>query len=1135
MPDQKGPSTFFFHDDDDLRPGISASQLRVQNTDQPLTRTNLRALEAINIGDVLLFPVESSHAYSYARVSPNSLALRLNVLKRSLEILNERPDWMRPMNSVARSGIGLDEKALPAPPQINASCKPKIFKRQSYLLPVNLAPLSSLLQSVYFKPSGTASSVALSALFRPKLIRLESVPVTRPITEIGPSNSFDLSTQVGAIEDDTCIDDVKEFISLIERDSTLSTSRSEIATTLQDLSLSSGLEETQKNQELLRSRLLFALVTPFVESSVMSTSLLSTSTAGSTAVLGSNPSMATLQLFSTSLGNGSPPQAPGSRPFHPISSGKHSSPQSIIIVDAVFPWHFKAANDLACLVFGVSKSMIRNLTLMDLIAPQFRNFVAERMNRVISDDLERSATGHRNIIFAGEIIAISRQAEGGIAWTSIWAQKKGSLIICMFEQIACEAFDLTLSVPVGEYLKQPYAITSMSEIAGSLISKADAAGITELSRLSACLDEDLKKLTSQNMMSSSVRRLDVIDSQVLCNKRYYTLQLNGEENIPCALSLYPLERDDKKFELKVKIHSTPYIAGMFVVDFRTYEVLSCNKAIAKNLFGLLTDRIIGYSIDRLIPSFSEILQAGLADQEEPLKIIPGLVLPEHFFRKYNAVLKQKAAGNTSEMSKEKAFLNSCGIEGTHRDGKSLNIDTQLRVILPEIFVLWITYLRHQCQNTAEELHMLSHNVSSLALKKKGLHIPINSTVSSTVDVPSQMKLFLNNEGDIMELGSSSSTEVNRHSSTRQPKKASTFAVPVTFIKDHPFSGKGRGKERALSVSDVRSESIISDESSGVSDLLGVNTATTAATENHYYQNFSEQEMLNFEDKEIDSIRSQSLLWPVKIGEKKRSKKYDEFNILKKMGEGAYGKVVLAEHKQDPAYKIIIKCIDKLRILVDTWVRDRQLGTVPSEVQVMAALNNEPHPNIMRIIDYFEDANYYYLETPIFGHPPAIDLFDYIEMKNNMSELDCQLIYKQVVLSIYHLHKHGIAHRDIKDENIIVNEYGIVKLIDFGSAGYVKLGPFDVFVGTIDYASPEVLRGEKYEGKPQDIWALGILLYTMIYKENPFYNVDEIMEGDLRVPYVVSDGLLELIRKILVRDIDCRPAITDIAELDWLDV
>lgn len=1123
---------FFFQDDDERVFANKGPQLKNINTSTPpLTRTTLRASETANINDVLLFPVENSHAYSYARLSPNSLALRLNVLKRSLEILNERPDWMRLVGSSSRG----DDKSHYYPlvlPTIDSSTKVNNFKKTAFMQSLHSSQNFQAPQSAdKFKLSSTASSAALSALFRPKLNRLESQPVTRTASEVGPLSALDVAAQFGSINDETFTDDLKDIIALIEKDHSHSASKSEIAATLHDLSLSSGLEEAQRKQNLLKTKLLFALATPFVESSVMTTSLLSASTPGASANLSSSPSMAALSMLNSSTPVST--SAPGSRPFHAISSGKHSSPQSIVTVEADFPWNFKAANDLACLMFGVSKSMIRNLTLMDLIAPQFRSFVTEKMNRAITGELEKNPIGNKNIIFAGEIIAISRQAEGGFAWTSIWAQKKGNLIICMFEQITCDAFDLTVSVDAENYGSSAYTITSIDEVAGSLLSKTGASDNTKLREFSESLSSDLQHLIGKNAESPEKANFDYIDSEVLCNNRYYTLQLNGDENIPCALSLYPLERDESKYELKVKIHATPYIAGMFVVAFDTYEVLSCNKAIAKNLFGFLTDLIIGHSIDTVIPSFTATLQAGLEDQDEAVKVISGLVLPEHFFRKYHAVLKHRSMDASSKATVEDIFLTSRGIEGVHRDGKTLYIDIQLRVILPEIFVLWVTYSRHTAKNNiSEQLQRLSKSASSLVLEELNDAAHTGSGRGSTVDVPSQMKLFLNNEGDIMELGSSS-TEVSRQSSTRRLKKASTFAVPVTYINDPSI--KGRGNVRALSVCDAHSESMASDGDFSKNGSVDTEATTTNSSETHYYQELSEQQMLEIEDKEINSIKSQSKLWPTKIGEKKRSKKFDEFKILKKMGEGAYGKVVLAEHKDDPAYKIIVKCIDKQRILVDTWVRDRQLGTVPSEIQIMATLNNEPHPNIMRIIDYFEDTNYYYLETPIFGHPPAIDLFDYIEVKNDMSELDCQLIYKQVILAIYHLHKQGIAHRDIKDENIIVNEFGIVKLIDFGSAGYVKLGPFDVFVGTIDYASPEVLRGEKYEGRPQDIWALGILLYTMIYKENPFYNVDEIMEGDLRVPYVVSDALLDLIKKILVRDLKGRPTITDIVELDWLDV
>lgn len=89
--------------------------------------------------------------------------------------------------------------------------------------------------------------------------------------------------------------------------------------------------------------------------------------------------------------------------------------------------------------------------------------------------------------------------------------------------------------------------------------------------------------------------------------------------------------------------------------------------------------------------------------------------------------------------------------------------------------------------------------------------------------------------------------------------------------------------------------------------------------------------------------------------------------------------------------------------------------------------------------------------------------------------------------------------------------------------------------SLDYAAPEVLRGLPYRGKEQDVWALGILLYTIVYKENPFYSIDEIMDHDLRVPYVMSEECLDLIRKMLDRDVDRRIGIQDVLEHRWCNL
>lgn len=1118
-----------------------------------LSRTASNQTDFTNINSVLQFPIENSHSYSYAHLSPNSLALRLNVLKRSLEILKERPKWFRAMNHEAPNNSdeedGASELTVPDDRKGENGFRSLSARKIYHDASRNASGESILLHSDrHLHPDrcnirSDASSAALSALFRPKMSRADSLPISRLSSaglirqERSPINNkysswkqeeAKILKEISSPSDTMLSDDLKDLILLLENDTSELDNNTEIASTLHDLSLSSGEHDLKTKQNMLKSKLLLALATPFVESASLTTSLLSSNTPDTAALSAPIPTASTTSLNLLNSINLPQTSSAGSRPFHVLSLGKHSSPQSVFTVEDTNPWKLKAANDLACLMFGVLKSMIKNLTLMDLIAPQFRYFVTEKLTKAMTTSVENEGFTKLSIIFAGEIIAISRQADHDFAWTSMWAKKRGNLIICMFEQIPCDAFDIVVLCDKSSYPQAHYGLMSVQEIAGKLVNPHWHDLEKSLKDISETLDQELASLAASHERETD--DCDYRDSNKINRIRYFTLQVR-DDNIPCAVTSYPLEIDDNKYEIKLKVHSMPYIAGMFVVRFGDYEILSSNNAIANNLFGKSSEEILNHSIDEIIPDFSKILNAGLRDQAEPISIVPGLVLPEHFFRKYDAVLKHRSKG---ELTMEELFFKSKGIAGVHRDGKKLCIDVQLRVILNDVFVLWVTYSRHS-KDIASELDKLTRSTSSKSLSSSPKQRS-NSDVLNN-DLPSQLRLFPENENDLIELGSTS-LEISRANSTRRPKKASTFSIPVTYM-DHNYERSTLERSNLYAYRAASTGKSQGSESSNDRDRIdGVDSEPSSYTETSTDQrchHFTEEELLRIENDVLSQKMKLSKEWPKAVGAKRRTKKFDEFKVLKKLGEGAYGKVVLAEHKEDHAYQIIIKCIDKQRILVDTWVRDRQLGTIPSEIQVMATLNNEPHPNIMRIIDYFEDPNYYYLETPIFGDPPAIDLFDYIEVKKDMSEIECQYIFTQIVNAIYHLHKNGIVHRDIKDENVIVDERGIIKLIDFGSAGYVRLGPFDVFVGTIDYASPEVLRGEKYEGKPQDIWALGILLYTMIYKENPFYNVDEIMEGDLRVPYVLSDASLALIKKILVRDINLRPTITDIIEDKWLDI
>ena len=1051
--------------------------------------------------DILRYPVVSTHAYSYAHLSPNSLALRLNVLRRSLEIIKDHPKMLRSFEK-NRSILDFD-------PQV----PPRFY---------NSANNSS--EDVSHKTSN-ASSAALAALMRPPMKRADSLPAQ------ALKQRKDEKYKSTKIDDDLAPENIEHFIELLDRDNSKIAADEEIASTLYDLSL---IEENENKVDhlALRSTLLYALSTPFLDSATTPTTILGGNLPQTGGQSGTHTPISAFRLSATisqltNLNQGnvpSPQTGTFSRPFHNMTLGKHALPQSVFSMEVDSPWSVKGANDLACLMFGVLKSTIISLTLMDLIAPQFRHFVTSRL--LHQED--------KNIILAGEIVAIVRLGGSDYAWTSMWAKRTGSTIICMFEQIPCDAFDMLLLAPRNN--DEPYTVKSIKKVAGLLIDELgdQIHGIKDFSHSLAA------QLSSQSNPLADVPR-DYEDITRINLTRYYTIRLKSRENIPCAITSNPVELDDDRWEVKLKLHSMPYIAGMFVLDSYDHSVLSCNNAIAKNLFGIAADELVGNSFTTIVPKFDEILLLGLSETGYDIHANSGLVLPEHFFRRYDAWRRADESEN-----KEQLFFNSQGIEGLHRDGCTILVDVQLRTV-QDTFVLWVTYSRktkakknakkRQTQTTKLEEELESPKRNSLNVSRVlENNTPLQGFSRSDVDLPSQLQLFPENESEIVELGSSS-TEVSRHNSFKAPKsRPKTLALPITHLS-LPFNRSNLSENIDVKIATASSPSqLAGNKEADVQDQLSslhLQSATPAKKEKISHKNYTYVDLIKFENDYIASKKQQSALWPVTVGDKRRTKKFSDFQVLRNLGEGAYGKVVLVQHRQDSGYKVILKCIDKERILVDTWVRDRKLGTIPSEIQIMSYLTNEPHPNIMRIIDFFEDRKYYYLETPIFGNPPAIDLFDFIEVRSNLMESECKFIFRQIVLAICHLHKHGIAHRDIKDENVIVDENCVIKIIDFGSAGYTKLGPFDVFVGTIDYASPEVLRGEKYDGRPQDVWALGILLYTMLYKENPFYNVDEIMEGDLRIPYTFSEKCTNLIRRILVRDIPSRPTVADIMDDEWL--
>ncbi|KAJ3118895.1 hypothetical protein HDU96_006546 [Phlyctochytrium bullatum] len=114
--------------------------------------------------------------------------------------------------------------------------------------------------------------------------------------------------------------------------------------------------------------------------------------------------------------------------------------------------------------------------------------------------------------------------------------------------------------------------------------------------------------------------------------------------------------------------------------------------------------------------------------------------------------------------------------------------------------------------------------------------------------------------------------------------------------------------------------------------------------------------------------------------------------------------------------------------------------------------------------------------------PSQDLFECIERNPRMPEDVARVIFAQIVDAVLYMHVKGYVHRDIKDENVIIDDSLRVKLIDFGTARPIPTSQADYFddlCGTLVYSAPEVLAGQRYRGPEADVWSLGVLLFILV--------------------------------------------------------
>ena len=144
-----------------------------------------------------------------------------------------------------------------------------------------------------------------------------------------------------------------------------------------------------------------------------------------------------------------------------------------------------------------------------------------------------------------------------------------------------------------------------------------------------------------------------------------------------------------------------------------------------------------------------------------------------------------------------------------------------------------------------------------------------------------------------------------------------------------------------------------------------------------------------------------------------------------------------------------------------------------EISLMRVLN---HPHLLKLIDVYESKNRLFIILEYAAHG---ELFDYLSQQGYLAPEVAMKFFRQIIYGLDYLHSNSICHRDLKLENILLDEHDNLKIADFGFARWMKSNIAETSCGSPHYAAPEVIKGLPYDGRASDIWSCGVILYCLL--------------------------------------------------------
>ncbi|XP_061133123.1 serine/threonine-protein kinase BRSK2-like [Syngnathus typhle] len=251
-----------------------------------------------------------------------------------------------------------------------------------------------------------------------------------------------------------------------------------------------------------------------------------------------------------------------------------------------------------------------------------------------------------------------------------------------------------------------------------------------------------------------------------------------------------------------------------------------------------------------------------------------------------------------------------------------------------------------------------------------------------------------------------------------------------------------------------------------------------------------------------------------------------YRLEKTLGKGQTGLVKLGIHCVT-CQKVAIKIVNREKL------SESVLMKVEREIAILKLIE---HPHVLKLHEVYENKKYLYL---VLEHVSGGELFDYLVKKGRLTPKEARKFFRQIISALDFCHSHSICHRDLKPENLLLDEKNNIRIADFGMAS-LQVGEslLETSCGSPHYACPEVIRGEKYDGRKADAWSCGVILFALLVGALPFDDdnlrnlLEKVKLGVFHMPHFIPPECQNLLQGMIEVDASKRLTLEQIQKHTW---